>query len=609
MTWLDSAIGWFFPKAGLERARARAALGMVRSYEGASSTRRTANWRTSGASANSEITGGLAKLRARSRDLVRNNPYGRRAIAALVGNAIGTGITLGCDNAQVNKVWGQWVSEADFYGDHDLYGLQALAARSTFESGDCMLVRVRTSTDAAGISGVPLRIKVLEGDFLDTNVHGPQTNGNTAVMGIELDAEGRRVAFHLFLAHPGEISVSYKAATKSVRVPAEDVIYLFEKERPGQVLGVPRLAASIMKLRDLDEYQEALLVKKKIEACFAAFVSTDDDSMKVGTSSSTETDSDGTSRRVEKLNPGQIIYGKLGESITFGQPSSSSDEGFTRDQLHAIAAGAGCTYEQLTGDLSQVNYSSMRGGRAEFKLMIEQFRWLTFVPQACERIYGWFEEAAFNSGKLRKKGYEHTWTPPRWEYVNPLEDVKADKEELAAGLASLSEKLRERGMTPEAVFKEIADERQKLEDLGVEVEYSAGTKTAASDSGDTKPDGAEDGQDAANAGTQQLALFVDAIREQSASTAGAIAVLASAVRETPINVDARSTTTIEPGAIQVSAPVDARTSIADGAVRLEAPITVQPAELNVRAYPSETEETIERDQRGEMTRVVRKAKD
>jgi capsid protein len=41
---------------------------------------------------------------------------------------------------------------------------------------------------------------------------------------------------------------------------------------------VPRLAVSLMKLRDLDEYEEAELVRKKIEACFAAFVRTGDGS-------------------------------------------------------------------------------------------------------------------------------------------------------------------------------------------------------------------------------------------------------------------------------------------------------------------------------------------
>jgi hypothetical protein len=60
VTWLDRAIGWMSPGAGLSRARARAALQTLRAYEGATIGRRTSGWRTTGASANAEIAGALA---------------------------------------------------------------------------------------------------------------------------------------------------------------------------------------------------------------------------------------------------------------------------------------------------------------------------------------------------------------------------------------------------------------------------------------------------------------------------------------------------------------------------------------------------------------------
>lgn len=636
MTWLDSAIGWLSPRAGLDRARARAAMRAVRAYEGAAQTRRTSNWKTSGASANAEIAGGLARLRNRSRDLVRNNPYGRRAIAALVGNAVGTGITLGIANAQVKKIWNLWVREADFFGESDFYGLQALAARANFESGDCLLIRVRTSSEDAGRSGVPLKIKVLEGDYLDTGKQGPLENGNTGIAGIEVDKAGRRVAYHLFLNHPGETAVFSPQAT-STRVLAEDVIYLFEKERPGQVLGVPRLSSAIMRVRDLDEYQEALLVKKKIEACFAAFVSTDDDSKMMGASSTTETDADGNSRRVEKLAPGQIIYGRTGESVTFGQPSSSSDSGFTKDALHAIAAGAGCTYEQLTGDLSQVNYSSMRGGRAEFKILVEQYRWLTFVPQVLDRIYAWFEEAASQAGKIRSTGYDYVWTPPRWEYVNPLEDVKADKEELAGGLASLSEKLRARGENPDAVFKEIAEERKRLDELGIEVSYSSKAAAAKPSATEADEDGGEASVEPAKSKSgqgRQMGLFTAMVERALEATTRSIEHAAAAVRssgQTPVeihnhlpepnvtleaSVEAPIVNVAAPdvrvdNTVQAAAPAVVHVDLPAPVVNVENRVNVEkaPVEVNVALPTRVTTSEIERNQNGAITKVTQVEKD
>lgn len=600
MTWLDRAIGWMSPQSGLKRVRARAALQLMRAYEGASVGRRTTNWRTTGASANAEIATALPRMRARSRDLVRNNPYARRAISALVGNAVGVGITLGIQNAQAAKAWKLWVAEADFYGDHDFFGLQAMGARSAFESGDCLIVRVRTTAAKAGRSGVPLRIKILEGDFLDTTKTGPQSNGNYVIAGVEVDSEGRRVAYHIYTVHPGE-TATFDLKMTSVRVLAEDVIYHYEKERPGQLIGVPRLAASIMRLRDVDEYQEALLVKKKIEACFAAFVSSPDDTRPLTATVQTETSADGTARRVEKLSPGTIIYGKEGEEVTFGNPSSGPDVGFISDELRAIAVGAGCTYEQLTGDLSRVNYSSMRGGRAEFKILIEQFRWLTFVPQVCERIYAWFEEAAFLAGKIRTTELEHVWTPPRWEYVNPKEDVETDLLELRARLASHSAKLRERGEDPDQVLDEIAADDVKLAAKKIEPDYGSKLAVAAkpADAGANADGGTN--ADAGTAATKAL--------EAMARSSDAIGDLAEAMRE----LGARD---VEPPIVNVT-PAPVSVTIADGAIRVEPRIEVQPADvrfepkidIHTPPAPRVVEETIERDSNNEITRITREAKD
>ena len=93
MTILDRAIGYRAPQVAVRRARQRAAIALLaRSYEGARLGRRTDGWVVAGASANAEIGSALVRLRDRSRDLVRNNPYAAKAVQAVVSNLIGTGI-------------------------------------------------------------------------------------------------------------------------------------------------------------------------------------------------------------------------------------------------------------------------------------------------------------------------------------------------------------------------------------------------------------------------------------------------------------------------------------------------------------------------------------
>ena len=109
---------------------------------------------------------------------------------------------------------------------------------------------------------VPLQLQVLEADHLDSGKTEELRDGGFVLQGIEFDALGRRRAYWLYPTHPGD----GRGALVSHRVPADRVLHLFERLRPGQVRGVPWFAPVMLKLRDLDGYDEAELVRKKIEA-------------------------------------------------------------------------------------------------------------------------------------------------------------------------------------------------------------------------------------------------------------------------------------------------------------------------------------------------------
>ncbi|HVH03840.1 MAG TPA: phage portal protein, partial [Amaricoccus sp.] len=149
MNWLDRAIGVVAPGAGLRRARQRQAMGILaRAYEGARLGRRTEGWVAAGTGANAEIAPAIARLRDRSRDLVRNNPYAAKAVTALVSNMIGTGLLPRARAATpelaaaADRLWSVFSGAADADGLTDFAGLQALIVRSLVESGE-VLVRLR----------------------------------------------------------------------------------------------------------------------------------------------------------------------------------------------------------------------------------------------------------------------------------------------------------------------------------------------------------------------------------------------------------------------------------------------------------------------------------
>lgn len=459
---LDRLVGWISPQAGLRRARARAALSLARGYEGAKRGRRTGGWNAGGTSANAEISPALHRLRARSRDLLRNNPYAVKAVASLVSNAIGTGITLKLSEGQA--LWDQWVRECDAADHLDFYGLQALVCQTMHESGEC-LVRLRARRPEDGLA-VPLQLEVLEPDYLDDFKSESLPGGGYIINGVEFNAIGKRVAYWLYSQHPGEV-LPLASNLRSHRVPAAEVLHLFEKKRPGQVRGVPRLTPALLTFRDADDYEEAELLRKGIEACFAAIVTTDDESAVLGQASS-----DGAGKRIEQLSAGMIHYVRNGESIAFGHPASVQGYNeFIRAYHHKLAAGAGTTYEQLTGDLSQVNYSSIRAGLVEYRRAVEQFQWLTFIPLLCEPVVAAFLNAATLSGKLRR-GVTTEWTTPKWDWVDPVKDVAGELLEVAAGLKPWQEAVRRRGFDPQSNLAQLAEDQAAFKKAGISIQIA-----------------------------------------------------------------------------------------------------------------------------------------
>ena len=460
--FIDRAIGYVSPLAGLKRARARNALHMARSYEGASTGRRTGGWSTVGTSANAEIGPALSTLRNRSRSLARDNPYAAKAMSAWVTNAVGTGITAKFSAEQ--DLWDQWVKECDADGQFDFYGLLALIERARFESGE-VLIRFRWRRPEDGLS-VPLQLQVLEPDYLATFKNERLANGGWIYNGIEFDALGKRAAYWLYSNHPGDAAPILTNLFPS-RVPAEDIIHYYKKTRPGQVRGVPDLHPVLLKMRDLDDYQEAELVRKGIEACFAAFVTSDDESHTLGEASTEST----TDRRIENLGAGMIQYLKGGEDVKFGSPAAMNGyKEFIDDHLHSVAAGAGVTFEQLTGNLSQVNYSSIRAGTLEFRRNVDQHQWINLIPNVCDRIARAFLTAATLAGKLKGQKPTVSWTPPKWDWVDPIKDLGGELLEVAAGLKSWQSAVRRRGEDPDTTLAEIAEDQAKFKNAGVAIQ-------------------------------------------------------------------------------------------------------------------------------------------
>lgn len=456
MGWLTEALARISPAAALRRERARTAYDvMKRSYDGAAKSRRLKQWTPKNTSANAENRAAAATLRARSRDLVRNDAFARRGVNIMTECAVGGGIIPSPDtgddrlNAQILAAFEAWSEAADADEQHDFFGLQDLACQTIVESGDVLIRRRRRRADD-GLE-VPMQVQLMEPDHLDSS--RLNNGGNDVVAGIELDRLNRRQAYWLYPTHPGDTTIRRLTRLSSVRVPADQIGHAYAKRRPGQLIGVPWLATAMVDLRDLADYEQAELVRKKIEACFAAFVTTTDsgDPTLLGEEDS---DDDG---RLEKLEPGMIEYLEQGEDVNFANPTPTSGYGeFTRTRLHRIATAMDMPYMLLTGDVSQANWSSYKAGIVPFKQMVRRFQKRTLIPMALRPMWRWFIDAAFVAGLIDRQDYSVRWTLPGFEPIDRLKEAMADQAEARIGKKAMPSIIREAGGDPDKTVDEYA---------------------------------------------------------------------------------------------------------------------------------------------------------
>lgn len=466
-TFLDRGLGYLFPEVALRRASARVALDQYRAYEAAKSTSHTKGWTALGGSANSEIGPASGLLRSRSRELVRNSSWGTRAARIIRSNVVGKGITpylSGEKDTAKTTAMDQWLAfseHCDPDGVSDFYGLQGLIIQTVFESGEC-LIRLRKRPTKWNME-IPLQLEVLEPDFVDHSKNEVLNNGNVILLGREYDKYGRRVAYWLFPEHPGADFQSYRKGFTSQRVDASEIITVFDRWRPGQVAGVPWMAPVALKIRDIDDYDGSELIRKKIESCFVAFVKSSSPGGHGGLAGSSDKNDKGDS--VDRVSPGRIYRHGHDQDVKFGAPATTGGYAeYMGVQLHAVAAGIGITYEQLTGNLADVNYGSLRGGKVEFWGMLDIWQHHMMIHQLCRSVWAAVDNVVNFTGKRSHSIPRANWTPPLRPWIDPYKDAQGQEALIQAGITTLAKTISDRGEDPETHLDEIEATNQMLDE-------------------------------------------------------------------------------------------------------------------------------------------------
>jgi len=466
----------------------RVSAGLQRGYAAAAYGRTTADWVSISTSADSELYTSLRTLRNRTRQLVRDNEYAKQALRLIVNNVVGQGIAMqgqvkkrrGGDlddkvNSQIEALWQLWGSKARWChaaGRLTWADIQRLCIRGVAESGEILLRKVRKAFDG---SPVPFALEIIEADQLVENWSGRAPNGNQVRMGVEIDEWQRAVAYWLYPRHPGDNMLSgVPQSNDYVRVPADEIIHLAVFERPWQTRGVPWFHAAMIKLRHMGGYEEAEIVRARASASIMGFRQ----SPEVDVPGEDAEDGDGLvdGEQVMDLSPGVIMKLAPGETFQGFDPSSANPaiEPFMRFMLRSFAAGVGISYESLSRDYSQSNYSGARMGLLDDRdswRVLQQ--WL--ISALHQEVFEAWLYTAVMGGGLNLPAYEtlpdlyHSikWKPRGWDWVDPAKEVAAAKAAVRAGFMSNDDVISAKGGDVEDVYRQLEVEHKLATKFGL----------------------------------------------------------------------------------------------------------------------------------------------
>lgn len=444
-------------------------------YESSSSNKRFASLNTTDRGVNSLIKANHQSILRTARAVSRSNPHAISATNSVVTDAIGTGIRPQSAHPdleirrRMQGIFKIWENQSDPEGQLSFYGQQMVAFNAMFEGGECF-ARFRPRQPGDGLK-VPVQIQLLEPEHLDISKERA-ANGNRIVNGIEYNRIGQRVNYHLFREHPGELVLGVNNF-QSVSVPAKDMLHVFRPSRPGQGRGLTWLNGILLKLFEIDKYDDGEVMRKQLSSFLVGYITDAEGDV----DSNVKDNGDGSGELAPTLEPATISHLPPGKDIKFNQPTADAQYAeFWRSQMSTVATTANTLYHKLTGDLRGINFSSVRAGIIDLQRKTQMIQHNVFVFQFCRPTWIRVMDTAVFSGAVDLPGYmedptpfhQVTWIPQGQDWVDPVKAAAANKLQIEMKIKSRSECIRERGRDPEEVFDEIAAEEKMMKDKGIE---------------------------------------------------------------------------------------------------------------------------------------------
>ncbi len=450
MNWIDNIVGFISPERGYKRELFRQAYEAERNYDAGNENRLNAGWRVTNESAEQTDRGSRDVIRARTRDLERNSDLMNSVIGAYGRNVVGGAFTLQAKtndealNTTIEELWRKWCKKrnCDVTGQQSLNQILRMAVRRKKIDGAILIKKCYTSEGF-----IPFQLQCLEVDELDISQTMPKKKGNKVIGGIELNKYNRPEGYWI-----KQYSLDGFSIQLPVYVEAKDIIFYWQKTRPSQVREISDMTPTATRIRDTNEFMTAVSVKERIAACLSVFIK------KITPKSGTVGRGTGTTTQKHRydgktLTPGMIKELNAGDEVQVVNPSGQATDAtaYTKLQQRMIGAGQGISYEAMSRDMSEANYSSARQGLIEDDLTYDGEKEL--LQEMMDEIYETFIISIVLAGKVAIKDFwekkdnylAHDWIQAPKKWIDPIKESNANKIALQTGQKTFQQIAAENG--------------------------------------------------------------------------------------------------------------------------------------------------------------------
>jgi lambda family phage portal protein len=488
-----------------------------RMYQSAKNSRLTSGWGNTNSSADTELISSLRPLRSRSRALIRDAAYAKRAKVIVVNNVIGSGIGMQAQvmtsrdqlnnrvNDEIEEAWEYYSYAENFHtgGTLCVSDFERVAMGQVFEAGE---VFNRKYYRPFGNSEIPFALELIEAErVVDEFQPSPMESGARVRMGVETDEFHRPLGYWIRKLHPGELRLTMEETDRLERVPADLINHLRIVDRWPQTRGEPWMHAVIRKLNDMDGYSEAEIIAARGAASYMATIESPNE---WGDTDPT----DPTAQPEIVIEPGIVQKLAVGDKMNFISPNrpNANMDPFMRLMLREVAAGVGTSYESLSRDYSQSNYSSSRlallDDRDLWRMLqlwfIRSFRiplhreWLRQAVLSRQIKSISIEEYALNPRKFEAVRFK----PRGWSWIDPKEEEESYKQAVRDGFMTVSEVISITGSGRD--LEDVLNERRRELDMMKAKGLQFDTDPERDSKGDVpppvKPDQTETDEDSAD---------------------------------------------------------------------------------------------------------------